>query len=224
MAKAPAAKINLWDGDVFQQHNGLRYPGAVPLETFRAVPSKGDCLAGVHQVMHRRIVSRAEMITKDNAHFPRGFVYVFDCLERADARCLRSALDGSSTTLIDVGTGVRMNAAQALSGTVSRHRPRSMAQSRGDCTLPLAGNDDQKLYTTNIQGADLNDLNAVMAVEMRKKERSGFYASRSSSSLDARRFPFMRKAGPVLFEQFDRRFRGEHGAHPGRGQGRRLPR
>lgn len=183
VAKTPVAKIDLWDGDVLQQHNAFRYPGAVPLETLRATPTKVGYLAGVYQAMHRHIVPHAEMITADNAHLLRDFDYVFACVDRADARRLiLNALEGSSATLIDVGMGVRMNAAQALLGLCRVTVVDPGRDPEAIATLPLAGRDDENLYATNIQVAELNALNAVMAVETWKK-RSGFYASRSSSSL-----------------------------------------
>lgn len=183
VAKTPVAMIHLWDGDVLQQHNAFRYPGAASLEILRTAPTKVGYLAGVYQAMHRHIVPHAEMITADNAHLLRDFDYVFACVDRADARCLiLNALEGSSTTLIDVGMGVRMNATQALLGQCRVTVVDSERDLEAIATLPLAGRDDENLYATNVQVADLNALNAFMAVEAWKK-RSGFYASRSSSSL-----------------------------------------
>jgi hypothetical protein len=183
VAKTPVATIHLWDGDVLQQHNAFRYPGAVSLETLRAAPTKVGYLARVYQAMHRHIVPHAEMITADNAHRLGDFDYVFACVDRADARRLiLNALEESSATLIDVGMGVRMNAAQALLGQCRVTVVDPGRDPEAIATLPLAGHDDENLYATNIQVADLNALNAVMAVETWKK-RSGFYASRSSSSL-----------------------------------------
>ncbi|KZC15776.1 hypothetical protein RHOFW510R12_00370 [Rhodanobacter sp. FW510-R12] len=183
VAKTPVAMVHLWDGDILQQHNAFRYPGAVSLETLRAAPTKVGYLVGVYQAMHRHIVPHAEMITADNAHLLRDFDYVFACVDRADARRLiLNALEGSSTTLIDVGMGVRMNAAQELLGQCRVTVVDPGRDPVAIATLPLAGRDDENLYATNVQVADLNALNAFMAVETWKK-RSGFYASRSSSSL-----------------------------------------
>ncbi|WP_318024221.1 ThiF family adenylyltransferase [Dyella japonica] len=91
VARTPVAKIDLWDGDVLQQHNVFRYPGAAPIETLQATPTKVGYLAGVYQAMRRHIVPHAEMITADNAHLLRDFDYVFACVDRADARRLRAA-------------------------------------------------------------------------------------------------------------------------------------
>lgn len=183
MAKTPVATIHLWDGDVLQQHNAFRYPGAVSLDTLRAAPPKVDYLATVYAAMRRHIVPHAEMITADNAHALRDFDYVFSCVDKAQARRLiLNALDGSAAVLIDVGMGVRLNAAQELLGQCRVTVVDSCRDPTAIATLPLAGEDDQNLYATNIQVADLNALNAFMAVEAWKK-RSGFYASRSPGSM-----------------------------------------
>nr|WP_063570598.1 ThiF family adenylyltransferase [Luteibacter rhizovicinus] len=177
VVKTPVATIHLWDGDVLQQHNAFRYPGAVPLATLHTSPAKVDYLASVYGAMRHHIMPHPEMITAENVGALRDFDYVFVCVDKSEGRRLiLEALPGSTATMIDVGMGVRMNSAQALLGqcrvtvvTPERH-PEAIA------TLPLEGEDDANLYTSNIQVADLNALNAVLAVEAWKKQ-SGFYAS-----------------------------------------------
>jgi hypothetical protein len=149
----------------------------VPLATLHTSPAKVDYLASVYGAMRHHIMPHPEMITAENVDALRDFDYVFVCVDKSEGRRLiLEALPGSTATMIDVGMGVRMNSAQALLGqcrvtvVAPERHPEAIA------TLPLEGEDDANLYMTNIQVADLNALNAVLAVEAWKKQ-SGFYAS-----------------------------------------------
>lgn len=183
VAKTPVATIHLWDGDQQHQHNAFRSPGAMPIDALRTLPNKADHWASVYGAMHRHIVPHAVMITAENAQALREFDHVFLCVDRAEPRrFILDALAGSSTTLIDVGMGVRMNSANALVGqcrvsVVDAHR-----NADAIATLPMAGANDDNLYTTNIQVADLNMINAGLAIHA-WKTRVGFYASMASTHL-----------------------------------------
>jgi len=185
VAKTPVANIDLWDGDVLKQHNAFRYPGAVPLEALRQAPHKVAYLTSVYAELRRNIIPHPEMITADNVQALRDFDFVFLCVDKSRVRQLVvDALEGSSATIIDVGMGVRMNAAQELLGQCRVTVVNSDRADDAVATLPLAGEDDDNLYATNVQVGDLNALNAYMAVEAWKK-RSGFYACRSPGYLMA---------------------------------------
>ncbi|QDE39807.1 ThiF family adenylyltransferase [Luteibacter pinisoli] len=183
VAKTPVSNIHLWDGDAQHQHNAFRSPGAMPVDALRATPNKANYWASVYGAMHRHIVPHAVMITAENAQALREFDHVFLCVDRAEPRRLiLEALAGSSATLIDVGIGMRMNSANALVGQcrVSVVDPQRSAVAIA--TLPMAGADDDNLYTTNIQVADLNMINAGLAIHA-WKTRLGFYASMTQSHL-----------------------------------------
>lgn len=183
LAKAPVREIHLWDGDVLQQHNAFRYPGAVPLGVLEEAPMKVTYLQRVYAAMRRHIVPHPEMIKPENARALRDFDYVFACVDNGEARrVILEALDGSSATLIDVGMGVRMNANQELLGQCRVTVVDVTRDPDAIATLPLAGEDEKDLYATNIQVADLNALNAFMAVQTWKK-KSGYYASRPAGPL-----------------------------------------
>ncbi|XWJ91935.1 ThiF family adenylyltransferase [Phytobacter ursingii] len=177
IAKIPVKQIHLYDGDMLHQHNAFRFPGAVPFSTLERALKKVDYLHETYSQLHRGIVSHPCMITAENVEQLKSFDYVFLSVDRADVRAMVvNQLQGTSTSIIDVGMGVHIvNDTQKIWGAcrvtalTQKHHEHSVR------TLPLAENADAGAYRSNIQIADLNALNAMLAVGMWKR-LCGFYA------------------------------------------------
>lgn len=181
MAKTPVAEIHLFDGDTFFQHNAFRSPGSSTLEELEGAPKKVDHLCSMYARMRRGIIPHPEMITPDNVHLLRDFDYVFLCVDRGSVRHLVvDALQATKTQLIDTGMGVEINEeTQKVYGIC---RVSMLTESRHDHAarcIPMADAEDHGIYRNNVQIAELNALNAALAV-IRWKKAVGFYSDNST--------------------------------------------
>lgn len=173
IAKTPVKEIHLFDGDTFLQHNAFRAPGAAPLELLRQQPKKVAYLAQQYSHMHRHVIPHPDYVTTDNLAQLGGMGFVFVCMDGGPTkREIVSFLVEHSIPFIDVGMGVNMSA-NALSGII---RTTTCTPNKKDHIArrigfgKTIGGD----YDTNIQIAELNMLNACLAV-IKWKKLCGFY-------------------------------------------------
>ncbi|WP_026614418.1 ThiF family adenylyltransferase [Ensifer aridi] len=183
LAKTPICNIHLYDGDVFEQHNAFRAPGAPSVGALRERPFKVDYFASIYQNMHRGIVPHPVFIDDDNVDELSAHSIVFVCIDANEAkRAIIETLEQAGVPFIDVGMGLEL-VEDALIGSVrtttSTPAYRDHVRSRSRIPLHPAGRDD--MYGRNIQVADLNALNACLAV-IRWKKLRGFYADTERES------------------------------------------
>lgn len=173
LSKTPVSEIHLHDGDVFSQHNAFRSPGAAGKEDLDSVPSKVDYYSSQYSKIHQKISSHHGYVSKENMEDLLTMSHVFICIDNDVSRKLIiQFLLKNNISFIDVGLGV--NALDdSLIGTVrvttGTHEKNNHLVDR----IPFVdeGNND---YNTNIQIAELNCLNAVLAV-IKWKKMCGFY-------------------------------------------------
>lgn len=175
VAKTPVREIHLFDGDLFLQHNAFRAPGAPSIDELREAPRKVDYLAGIYSKMHRKIVPHPVAIDADNLHLLEGLSFVFVCIDGGAAkRRIFEKLEALGVSFVDVGMGLELvdgSLGGILRVTASTPDKREhVYQGR----VAFEGGGENDIYASNIQVADLNALNAVMAVIKWKKIR-GFY-------------------------------------------------
>ncbi|MGJ7531260.1 ThiF family adenylyltransferase [Variovorax sp. GB1P17] len=177
LAKTPAAEIHLFDGDVFMQHNAFRAPGAPSLTELETQVSKVDRFKGIYSNMHAHIVAHNGYLDETNLHEIQGFDMVFICVDKGSVRkMITDALVATGASFIDVGMGVELTAetrellAVCRVTTVTPARKDHIAS-----RISMADREEEDAYNQNIQIADLNALNAVMAV-IKWKKMCGFYA------------------------------------------------
>ncbi|MBN8427828.1 ThiF family adenylyltransferase [Thermomonas sp.] len=175
VAKTQVREIHLFDGDLFSSHNAFRAPGAASLDQLRAKQQKVTYFATLYAAMRRGIHPHNEYLSAGNLAQLRGLDFVFLCLDRgAVKRDLVAALEEFGVPFIDVGMGVTRSE-QGLGGvlrvTTSTPASREMARKR----IPFVDDDgEENEYKTNVQIAELNALNATLAV-IRWKKWAGFY-------------------------------------------------
>jgi hypothetical protein len=174
VSKTPVAEIHLFDDDTFYTHNAFRGPGAATVEQLRAAPLKVDYWRERYSAMHRGIVTHDYRVTEANAAELASFDFVFLCMDSGpDKLAIVEALEADGVAFIDTGIGVQ-EVGGALRGTVrvttSTPEKRDHVRQRVSFAAPQADND----YERNIQVADLNALNAVLAV-IKWKKLTGFY-------------------------------------------------
>ncbi len=173
-AKTPVVEIHLFDKDSFSQHNAFRAPGAPSLDELRTKPSKVHYLKSIYAHMHRGIVAHEEFLNDENVETLRGMDFVFLCLDQGSVKKMIVAkLEEFAVSFIDVGMGV-YEADGSLSGilrvTTSTPGRRETARRR----MAFSDGDGRNEYARNIQIAELNALNAALAV-IKWKKLCGFY-------------------------------------------------
>lgn len=177
IAKTPITEIHLFDGDRFLQHNGFRAPGAATIDDLRAQRYKVDHHAETYRAMHLGIRPHPYDIDKDTIDELADMDFVFLAAEGGATKALIVGyLESAGIPFIDVGIGV-YRSGDALAGVVATTsstpgmRSHVHDRKRIDFHEPTEDN----VYDENIQVADLNALNAALAV-IRFKKHFGFYA------------------------------------------------
>lgn len=173
VVKTPVDEILLFDGDEFLQHNAFRSPGAASIETLNKRMKKVDYYASIYSQVRRKIKAFPEKIMETNSDLLKGLSYVFICIDSNRARSIIiSKLRELGISFIDVGLGVNVaneNLVGSLRVTVGTPKKHDHIPNR----IGAVETDDNE-YATNIQIADLNALNALMAI-IKWKKMCGFY-------------------------------------------------
>jgi hypothetical protein len=176
VAKTPVAEIRLFDADEFLQHNAFRAPGAPSLEELREAPFKVDYFKGTYGRMHRGITAIPKAISADNLDLLDGIDFAFLSFDAGQSKAaLVARLSERGVNFIDIGMGLELGEA-GLSGIlrVTTVLPARQQVPSALARIPMAGGGAENVYASNIQVADLNALNAIMAV-IKWKKICGFY-------------------------------------------------
>jgi hypothetical protein len=175
VAKTSVAEIHTFDGDRFLTHNAFRGPGAPTLEELDAAPYKVDHFAAIYSKMHRGIVPHSYFIDETNTHELRGIGFSFIAIDDGEAKKLIvEALEMFGLPFIDVGMGVE-EVNGMLTGILRTTTSTSDRRTHFTERVSFGGSREADDYRSNIQIAELNALNAALAVIRWKKHR-GIYA------------------------------------------------
>ncbi|MGE0112170.1 ThiF family adenylyltransferase [Aquabacterium sp.] len=175
VAKTPVKQIRLFDGDDFLSHNAFRAPGAPSLDELRDAPKKVHYLKGIYERMHRGIEAHAVDMNAGTLGLLDGITFAFLSMDAGDQkRAVVAKLEALGVPFIDVGMGLELTNG-SLGGilrvtTSTPSKREHVHQGR----ISFAGGGGQDVYASNIQVAELNALNACLAVVKWKKLR-GFY-------------------------------------------------
>jgi hypothetical protein len=156
------------------QHNAFRAPGAPTIEQLKARPFKVDYFAETYSRMRRRIIPHPYHIDADTVSQLEAMSFVFICMDVGTTkRIIVDTLVQRGTPFVDVGIGVNISDDNGLRGilrvtTASKEKTDHIGE-RISFT-----EDGNNAYDQNIQIADLNALNAALAV-LRWKKLCGFY-------------------------------------------------
>jgi hypothetical protein len=173
VAKTPVNEIHLFDDDEFSLHNAYRAPGAPSRDQLRARAPKVKYLAEVYSRMHKRVFPHVDRITAENVIQLSGMNFVFMCMDPGpDKASLVEFLVSRSIPFVDTGIGVEKGN-DNLVGIVNVITV-TPEYSKHVSNVPVKAGGDDELYASNIQIAELNMFNAVMAV-IRWKKYFGFY-------------------------------------------------
>lgn len=176
LSKTPVAEIHLFDGDVFLQHNAFRAPGAATLEELAAKLPKVEYFARRYSHMHQGIIAHPQHLDASNLDTLGRPDFAFICVDSGPARTLLiNHLLSLGVPFIDVGMNLQVVA--QTSKLLGACRVTLCTPSRRDHItqfVPVEADGDDALYRQNVQVADMNALNAQLAV-MKWKQFLGFY-------------------------------------------------
>jgi hypothetical protein len=171
VAKTWVAEIHLFDGDIFSQHNAFRSPGAPTIEQLEAKPPKVMHHAQVYSNMRNGIEIHNEFLSESNLASLDSLSFVFLCLDQGvEKRLIVDRLVSHQIPFADAGMGIVLTDSQQLSGIVRSviSTPENRAKAAQHISY-ADGNNGNKEYATNVQIAELNALNAALAVIQWKK-------------------------------------------------------
>lgn len=174
VAKTPVAEIHLYDPDTFLQHNAFRAPGAASVDDLGRKLHKVDYFTEVYGKMRVGIVSHPSGVTAENAHELGTMNFIFITVDPGEHKKLAiAALQQSGVPFVDCGMGLYV-----VDGSIAGQlRLTTVTSSKADhvdrhIKPNQAGVPNE--YAHNIQVAELNALNATLAV-VRWKKHFGFY-------------------------------------------------
>ncbi len=175
VAKTPVQEIHLYDGDQLLNRNLFRAPGAPDPKSVMDFPYKVDYFFDIYSLMHRGIRPHRAHVGPDNINELHGFDFAFVCVDKGSSRsAITQGLHRLGVPFVDTGIGVGLE-----DGTLDGCARVTFVRAGGDWTaaerfLPFGDDGDDDEYNKGIQIADLNALNAALAV-LRWKRWAGFY-------------------------------------------------
>src|SRR5205807_1071127 len=166
--------IHLFDGDKFLQHNAFRSPGAPSIDELRTAGYKVDYFTERYSRMRRGIVAHQYYMDGTNVDQLCRMDFVFLCLEGGRVKKLIiKKIEEFGIPFIDVGMGVdqvngSLRGILRVTSSTTKHRDHVRKR------ISFSDGDFNEDYNQNIQIADLNALNATLAV-VKWKKLFGFY-------------------------------------------------
>lgn len=173
LMKTPVRAIHAFDHDAYCVHNAYRSPGR--LESTELGRPKADIYRGRYANFRHHLQIERKYIDRSSSSDLEGVTFAFVSVDRGSARAeIFDLLIGAGIPFIDVGMGLNRKRG-SLSGLlrVTYYPPEDAARMRDEGWAELVDHDED-IYRTNIQIAELNALNASLAVVHFKQIR-GFY-------------------------------------------------
>lgn len=175
VAKTPVKEILLIDGDQFLQHNAFRAPGAPSIDELGLRPSKVKYFREIYSKMRKGIITYDFYLDEDKLKSILPIDFAFISIDDGEAKeKIIDLLQDLDIPFVDTGLGVE-NVENSLianirtTSSTSRMKDHIREKKRISFT-----NEEENLYTSNIQIAELNAANAISAV-LKWKKYLGFY-------------------------------------------------
>ena len=178
VAKTHVEEIHLYDDDRLKMHNAFRIPGAMSVEEVRQEQLKVNYHSTIYSKMRRGIQPHDYRITGENLEELRALDFVFICSGRSrEKEAVVNYLLESGIPFIDVGMGIsKRPSSKGLSLMGMLRSTVVTPEARGHVSRYIRheGITEFDDYS-NIQIADLNALNACLAVVQWKKFVGQYY-------------------------------------------------
>jgi hypothetical protein len=176
IAKTHVRELHLFDGDDFSQHNAFRCPGALGIEELKPGMKKVEYYRDLYSKLRHGVIAHPYRIDLSNMDELREMQFVFLCLDSGDLKDpIMNTLEQAGISFIDVGMGLQIKDG-ALTGILraTTSTPAKRDHVRGNHRVSFAPALGPNDYSRNIQVADLNAFNAVLAI-IKWKKLCGFY-------------------------------------------------
>ena len=176
LVKTPVREIRGFDPDGFFVHNAFRSPGRIDVEEGAELRQpKAEVYRKRYENFRYGLTIKPLFIDEASAAELNGVTFAFVSVDKGSSRKrIIDLLIAKNIPFIDVGMGLKRHGGP-ISGTVrTTYFPRDIGQIvRSKCYVPETDPPDD-VYKSNIQIAELNALNAALAV-LRFKQIRGFY-------------------------------------------------
>jgi hypothetical protein len=178
LVKTPVREIRAFDVDAFYVHNAFRSPGR--LDESELGKKKVEVYGARYENFRTGLSVEPKFINASSSEELDGVTFAFVSVDKGSSRAgILEALISRKIPFIDVGLGLHRRDGR-LSGmlrtTYCSVERGSTIRSEGLIELQDDANDE---YRVNIQTAELNALNASLAI-IRFKQLRGFYFEESS--------------------------------------------
>ena len=175
VAKTPVAEIHLFDRDMFLNHNAFRCPGAPSLEELGKKQQKVEYLAAIYSRMRKKVIAHNCYIDETTIEQLKEMTFVFICIDKgAGKRLIVERLEEWGIPFIDVGMGIQLGDNNTLGGIVTVTTSTATKRDHFRTRTAFADGEAANEYSNNVHLAELNGLNAALAV-IKWKKLCGYY-------------------------------------------------
>lgn len=172
MVKTPVNMINAYDFDIFAVHNGFRSPGEVPFDDFGK--PKTELYRRKYEPFRHRLSFHNKRVGKGDEALFKETTFAFVCIDDGELRGeICDMLISLGVQFIDVGMGIEKEA-DGLDGLIRTTLFTCGSAPVAIKKVPLDRRNENDIYRVFVQIAELNALNAALAV-IRYKQLRGFY-------------------------------------------------
>jgi hypothetical protein len=173
LVKTAVREIRSFDLDRYHGHTAYRSPGKLDVEEIGK--TKAEVYQARYESFRTGFTAKPKYIDNTCADDLHGVTFAFVCVDKGSSRAaIFELLIGMGIPYIDVGMGLDRNHG-ALNGMLrTTYYSAAGAPMVRDKRLADLSDDPENLYRTNIQIAELNALNACLAI-IRFKQLRGYY-------------------------------------------------
>jgi hypothetical protein len=183
MVKTPVREIRGFDPDSFFVHNAFRSPGRLDVDegSSELRTLKAEVYQRRYESFRHGLSIKPLFIDASSAAEIDGVTFAFICVDKGSSRKqLLDLLIAKHIPFIDVGMGLNRKPG-SISGTVrTTYFPKDAGDAVREKGFAPEVDPADDIYKSNIQIAELNALNAALAV-IRFKQIRGFYVGPQSS-------------------------------------------
>lgn len=179
VVKTPVREIRGFDLDAFHVHNAFRSPGRLdPAELGKA---KAEVYASRYDNFRKGLSVTPKFVDATCSDDLNGVTFAFVCVDKGSSRTgIFDVLISKGIPFIDVGLGLNRKQGTLDGMLRATYYSSEDGKTTRDEGLAEMADGAENLYKTNIQIAELNALNAALAV-VRFKQLRGFYHQEASS-------------------------------------------
>ncbi len=173
MVKTPIREIRGFDADGYHVHNSYRSPGRLDVDELGR--PKAEVYADRYENFREGLKLETKFIDANSGPDMDGVTFAFVCVDKGSARAaIIDLLIAKGIPFIDVGMGLSRRGGPIKGSMRVTHFAKDRAADIRARNLVPTHDAKDDIYKTNIQIAELNALNACLAVILYKKYL-GFY-------------------------------------------------